>query len=368
MKTFIYIISLIFLLASCKGKIKVTGNSSSEIQDTLPAELAEPIESGEALLTDDVFGEVIALKGKHLTTNTIFKIRETEMIIKDSFLIMKNLNPDNQFMVFSLPGLRLIKSFGLSGKGPGEFQYPHLFPAEHPGALCYVVELTSSKIYSINKDLTLSEVAHQPFKTDKKYDDKQLFSFSNNHYYYAGHTSNGRAIFEVSLNGDTVIKKQVYDLAFSKDLRNWGNYIGDFGANKARGRLVYAYKYVKRLAFMDTSAQNIRILNFEKIQEQKKELISQLGPENVTHYWGMCAQPKYVYTLYSGRTPIEVGRELKKDACYIYLEQFDWNGKPVRKFKLDHWGYFCVDEKHNQLYIASVNDDEPLYVYNLPPL
>ncbi len=91
-----------------------------------------------------------------------------------------------------------------------------------------------------------------------------------------------------------------------------------------------------------------------------------LGPDNVTHYWGMSAQEDYLHVLYSGRTPMEVGRELNNTPGYIYVEQFDWNGNPIRKFKLDHWGYFCVNEEENSIYLASTTDENPFFICKLP--
>ena len=50
---------------------------------------------------------------------------------------------------------------------------------------------------------------------------------------------------------------------------------------------------------------------------------------------------------------------------YIYVEQFDWNGNPVKKYKLDDWGYFCVDEKNQTLYLASTAGVNALLKYDL---
>jgi hypothetical protein len=38
----------------------------------------------------------------------------------------------------------------------------------------------------------------------------------------------------------------------------------------------------------------------------------------------------------------------------------------VRKYKLDHWGYFTVDEPNNKRYLLSIHDDDPLLVFQLP--
>ena len=51
---------------------------------------------------------------------------------------------------------------------------------------------------------------------------------------------------------------------------------------------------------------------------------------------------------------------------YMVIEQYDWNGNPVKRYKLDQGGVFAVDEKAGKLYVASFYDDDPFYVYDLP--
>jgi hypothetical protein len=130
--------------------------------------------------------------------------------------------------------------------------------------------------------------------------------------------------------------------------------------------MVYAYKYFKRLAFMDFEANTVRTVNFSEKEPKNGDEIAMLAPENVTHYWGMSGQDRYVYVLHSGRSPVDVSMELKKGPGHIDVEKFDWNGNPVRKYRLDHWGYFCVDEKAKRIYMLSGIEDDPFWVYTIP--
>lgn len=88
----------------------------------------------------------------------------------------------------------------------------------------------------------------------------------------------------------------------------------------------------------------------------------------MTYYWGMSAHKDYVYLLYSGRTPLVVHRELAKGDGSIFVEQFDWNGNPIRKFKLDHWGYFGVDENNGNIYQVSTTLEDPILCYQMPKI
>jgi hypothetical protein len=368
MKTLVNsILAALIILSACRNasKSNTEENSGSPKSDSVASVPNPELKTGEIAVTDDAFGDVIELKGEQITTNQVFKIAETEMLVKDSLMIMKNYSNDFQFKIFRLPEFKLLKSFGKSGRGPDEFQFARLVKSEDKNTLCFIYEITNSKLYKVDRQLNMSPAAVKFAEKKPMFDEKQLYSFSDHDFYYVGNNNAGKSIYHITERGDSIKTNEVYNLAFSSGHRNWANYIGDFGANRSRGRLVYAYKYFKRLIFMDTTATKVRILNFQKDDAQKKEVLAQLGPENVTHYWGMSSQPDYVYVLYSGRTPLEVSKQFKHEDYYIFVEQFDWNGNPVRKYRLDHWGYFCVDEKSNSIYIASVNDDEPMFRYKL---
>lgn len=368
MKNLTFLALLVFIiLASCRNtsESKSQNFTTNAPSDSLVLTSFPELQTGEVNFTEDSFGKVIDLAGEQIVTNQIFKIGETEMLVKDSVLIMKNLSGENQFSVFRLPDFKLLKVFGKTGRGPDEFQYSHLVRSEENNNLCFIYEMTNSKLYKVDQQLNLTPANIRFEKKETMFDEKQLYSFGDSDFFYVANAKSGKAIFQTGLVNDSLETKEIYNLSFSPKHRNWANYIGDFGANKAKGRLVYAYKYFKRLVFMDTTGTKTRVINFQNDEVQKKEVLAQLGPDNVTHYWGMSCQPDYVYVLYSGRTPIEVSKQFKQENFYIFVEQFDWNGNPIRKFKLDHWGYFCVDEKSNSLYIASVNDDEPMFRYKL---
>jgi hypothetical protein len=177
----------------------------------------------------------------------------------------------------------------------------------------------------------------------------------------------GKAMFRFVLKNDSMNMKLIKDLAFSDKYKNWAAYIGDFGASRKNKRLVYAYKYFKRLIFFDIENSTSKVVSFDvPVKTGKGNAVSMMSPSNITYYWGMSVNDKYVYVLYSGRSPLEVTKELRGSSGYIYVEQFDWNGNPVSKYKLDNWGYFCVDDNGSTIYLASTTDESPFISYRLP--
>lgn len=86
----------------------------------------------------------------------------------------------------------------------------------------------------------------------------------------------------------------------------------------------------------------------------------------------VCIQSRYIILhlvknilTYRGRTPLQVSRENGKSDGYIFVEQYDWDGNPVARYKLDHWGRVISDGK--RLYQVCYMYDDPLFfVYIIP--
>lgn len=194
----------------------------------------------------------------------------------------------------------------------------------------------------------------------------KLAHIEKNDFAFVANSSTGKSIYRTIQHGDTLSRREVFNLALNARRKSPFAYIGSFAVNPAKNRMAYAYKYFKIIKFMDLEAETVRTVNFARDDfDDKTPYIVNGLDQNITHYWGACAQENYVYFLYSGRTPYEVVRAAQKENYYIYVEQYDWNGVPVRKYKLDQWGYFTVDEKNEKLYLTSTNHDDPFFEYNL---
>ncbi len=161
-------------------------------------------------------------------------------------------------------------------------------------------------------------------------------------------------------------EKGICDLSIPGLKGSWTTYIGDFGVNDLHGRLAFAYKYFKRLRIVDPSnmVQRETIFDSQNLSKGQND-IQTLEPTNITHFWGMSPGENHFWMLYSGRTPVDVQRDNRSNNKYIYVEKYDWNGNPVKKYRLDDWGYFCVDEKNETLYLSSTASVFSILKYDL---
>ncbi|MDD4514056.1 BF3164 family lipoprotein [Massilibacteroides sp.] len=358
-----------FLLFSCTSKTtKQTPVLALEDSAAIVEEPEIPLpelEEGEVYYKNkDPFNGVVDLTGTQMVADTvIFKLGETEMLIKDNRLIMKNINAP--IRVFQLPDLKFIGERGTVGNGPNEFLAYSLILSCDDDVLSYVYN--KGYIYKITTD---DELVFNRYKfTDKikQFDEKQMAETKKDNFVYIENSKTGKSIFHVNFENDTAVHKEILSLALTSRMKSWVPYIGDFVVNPQRNRMAYAYKYFKIIKFMDLEAKTIRTINFEKEKFDEGTLYKLDGmDQNTTHYWGACAGKDYVYFLYSGRTPSDVWKEGQKGLHYIFVEQYDWNGNPIKKYKLDQWGRFTVDEKDQKIYLASTNHDDPFFIYNLP--
>lgn len=373
---YFYLFTLTILcLTACQSKKKDAFLELTPVDTVIPEAKFPPLESGEVFLKEeDPFHGIIDLKGENVVADTfIFKPKESRMFISGDRMIMKNFSTSGDlgfFLIFKYPEMTFIQSAGVRGNGANEFVYPDLVPSADTSLLCYVYDSPKKRFNKLDKNgqLTPYEFEIRSNRQNSVFGSVgDLVNLGSDDFIYIDDSKTGKSIFRSTKAGDSIQTKEVISLQLNPKRKSPFTYIGDFGVNLAKNRMVYAYKYFKVLKFMDLEANTVRTLNFQQTGFDDGTLGIMDGlDQNVTHYWGMCAQEDYVYCLYSGRTPMEVGRESSKGNHYIYVEQFDWNGNPVKKYKLDKWGYFCVDEKGKKIWLTSMNFDDPFFVFNLP--
>jgi hypothetical protein len=268
-------------------------------------------------------------------------------------------------MIFELPSFKCITAFGVKGNGPDEFGYPRIVETLEDSILFYIFDMVNEKVYKVPEKHLYPEYYLSFPKQNRKFDEKQIVFVDSKTAYYVATAAKGKMIYSFSKDSMPQ-EKAIKNIAISGKKGSWTTVIGDFGINMNYGRMAYAYKYFKRLKIVDMQTMKERHIIF-KTKELEKGLndIATLEPTNITHYWGMSSNDEYFWMLYSGRTPIDVMSDNRNNKKYIYVEKFDWNGNPAKRYKLDDWGYFCVDGKKNTLYLASTASIYSLLKYKI---
>jgi hypothetical protein len=364
------------LVCSCGGGKKKTAadtaqdSLSTEAIPIAPAKL-DSLTVGEFFMKDDAFGETIPLAGTSVEVDDIFKVSGTEAVCVDTLLIMFNRQrADKRFLsVYSLPSLTFIESVGTFGRGPGEFIAPSMVPvSDDPGAVCYVVDMFTGQFSVLTPGLDLVSVENPLPEKYREYTSEKMYTARNRDEMIFSH---GNSIVRWR-RGDTLATDgatRLCDLSLRRT-NPGAAYTGALGVNYEQQRFVYAYKFVKRIVFGDFDG-GVRALQFGKVEKNlEDDARSSAGgaapiDSNTTHYWKIYTTPEHVYVSYSGRTPVDVHKANQKGERHIFMEVFDWNGNPLKRYRLDEWGYFTVDEERDTLWLLSADNPISFRAYEL---
>lgn len=366
MKKLLFCTLLCVGLGACGGK-KATATEGQEGPETDSVRVEAitelpPLEEGEIFLKDkDPFDEVIKLKGIHIVEPDTFIFRPSapNMLVEDNLLIMQN--GDAPFYIFHFPEFTYMKTIGRCGNGPDEFQFPFAVKSLDPDYLCYLCERTRGKLYGLDRKFRIHYI-NEIFKTRGGWGfPESLYAIGKTSFVYP----KGRHIFRATLEGDSVITDEIFNLTIGQAKKM--PVTGAMNVNPLRNRIVYAYKYAKIIKFMDMECKTIRTLNFQQsgFKEETLHIVDGLD-SNVTYYMQVLPTRDYVYITYSGRTPYKVAADSAKKNYYMYVEQYDWNGNPIKKYRLDAFAVFTtIDAKTNKLILTVYDYDDPFVVYQL---
>ncbi len=355
---------IIFLFFSCSSEHKNTQRTEN---DTKQNKNLSELKNETVYLQDDVFGKTIELTGKPVNLPANIEMREPQMLIKNDYLIIVTpFAGKNIFKVFSLPDFKLISKFGVAGGGPLEFNTPDIVPTDEPDKLFYIYEYPIQRLSYITNDFKLHRCKIKfPRGKLSASSLRKIHVLSDSNMLYVAMSENGKKIYHFNPDANPP-ETPVFDLALDEKYNNWAAYNGRFGVNKEKNRMVYAYLYFKELYFISLDAQNKKHIIFNYKKPKPGDAVQMLSPYNIAYYWHLSSSSTEVFIACENRTLVEAVNESKKGNDFLNIETYNWNGLPLHRYKLDHSGYFCVDEKRNKLYLLATSSEEAFYVYDLP--
>lgn len=367
MKHLVALFILISAICGCKNRKngQLDTVDAGIINDTLVA--------GEFYFKEDPFGETIELEGQNVITDNFFSFSGTELTLKDSVLILKTTARNNTHIVhlYRAPDLKFMGRLGSVGRGPFEFQYPMLVKSADSTALAYLYERNTQKLFKISNTYQLREL---PISLGQIiqigfFGIQSIFSLSENEFIVEESTDEERFLWNVKkANDDTgeYEKHKLLDISFDRSGNPHWAFMGHLATNVERNRVVYGYSFYRRLIFTDLAGEIKRVIKFDGAEFNPETVgIADGMDNNVFHYVDAIGGDDYLYLRYSGKNPVK-SAELKDENNTIIIEVWDWNGYPVKRYKLDHLGWITVDEKNKKIYQLNSRSEEPFFVYDLP--
>lgn len=364
-------------MASCHSKQKPS-ESQPETQDSTRVEQPElpPLEAGEVEYKDEsMFGEIIELEGRQIipADSFIFQPCEPKIVLKGNRLVMKvfSFGKDaHPYLIFNYPEMTFAEAKGTVGPGPEEFRFPDIIPTKDSTLLCYLMETTDEKMYQLDLDGNIIPYSF-PMKSSIQQGislKSDIYNLKRDDFIYIDHSSTGKSIMHSYREQDSICSREIYSLQLNPNMKSPYAYGGFFAVNPEKNRMVYIYQYFSVLKFMDMDATSVKTIKYNLKEFDGRTLRMADGlDKNVTYFWGISGGDDYVYCVYSGRTPAETARECGEGNTYMYVEQYDWNGNPIRKYKLKNFfGKVYVDEARKRMVGITFAYDDPFVEFKLP--
>jgi len=134
-------------------------------------------------------------------------------------------------------------------------------------------------------------------------------------------------------NGETPVEIYNFDPDQFKDLReSFHSFRGRLAINEREEKLVYAYQFLRRFDIINFDGELIKTV---EISPSTPLLPEKFDPENaVFSYMAIRASTDSFFLLYIGHSNKEA--QEKNYQLTTYIEEFDWDGYPLRRYQLDN--------------------------------
>ncbi len=292
--------------------------------------------------------------------------------VEDKVVILSQ-KTDSAFFVYRLPGFEYLYSFGAKGEGPDDFSYPYLRTQDVSTLPFYLEDLNKGNRYTyLISDRGAKKTGERKGKLYNVlfYVNDSVTFQSNSDYSGEYLKSYCRTITKNEATIDSLIPLSYYKSFKVSHFDGGGigisgRYYNDPQFVYNNGRLVILYGDVRRTDVYDISADGKITLKQSFGDSSTSEQINAMNLENTQSgesYYGIQGTEKHIYVLSGDYRKEEEGRKLLKS----YVEVYDWDGNPVKKFDLGGaFNRFLVDEPHGKIFCYDSSQDfEQVFVYD----
>lgn len=327
-------------------------------------------------VTQESFASPIQLRGRYnrLASSTLVSPSKVYLAADTLLVIIDRHNIDGQILLFNCQNnLQFLAKTGFSGSGPGE--YLGLWDVQSYGNTLWAFDAVESSITLLNIDSIINNrnyILSQRIRiTQPKIHDFLLLDETT---FIAGYHGREPRFSVFNLN-----KERLYSFFKYPELPNIYNidpenfnynvkaniYRVNLAHGISRRQMVIGYVYTALLQVVDYEKRECVLTvqgpdnNFPPEYVLTNDGRADLSGNGQLGYLDLKATDNFIYGLYSGRSNI-------LDLRANQIVQYDWSGKPIRRYVLDHDIYsFAIDEKNKKIYGIDASDN-PLIEYDLP--
>jgi hypothetical protein len=322
------------------------------------------------LNTLELFESEIKLKGQLQKIDTDKIGNPIGIQVLDSSILILNWGRDYYVSVFSKKEGKFLNEFGKKGRGPNELNRAVSMDYNCKQNTLDIFTRTPKRInyYSIDSIYSNSIAKHtnefMP-KDGSCYHTKRI----KNGAISTGRFNKGRyAYFDF-------IKDSIFYLggypSFNRDFElssaQKSNLIqGLMKVSPDNDRFVFASSFAEVFEINKFQGNNLKLVkrySFNNSDFNKGNGRAYGKRSNIRAYMHLDASEEKIFALYTNK---RIEEYVKNTFVGEYLLVFDWNGKPIKKFKLDKpLGCFSYDNTDNSIYGLTLEEDIQLVKYNI---
>lgn len=277
--------------------------------------------------------------------------------------VVVSRNTDSLFFVYRLPDFKYLYRFGFQGNGPNDFMRPRFIPDVSGQGQLLVPGLRKMSWIDLGDDkATISRTEkYEGYESPRLLvNDSIIVNFG-----VVPGAGELKAFYQTINTKSKQILDSTQVLLYTKALIAKTGRLNFPNLAAKAGRMAAVYADVPRIDILAVSPEGKLTLEQSKGELLTPEQINALDLANRTKGMGISGTQgtdKYIYAFsYDYESPNPPARKQLNS----YMEVYDWDGNPVKKFDLGRlFSQFLVDEPRGRIYCYHYNYDfENVYVY-----
>ena len=317
-----------------------------------------------SISTND-FLEQKTLTAERIKTNETLNIKN--LTIQDSFLLINNSRKDSLFMIYNLKTGNCIKSWGIRGRGPGEYGlFTHLLKVS-PKKF-QIADFSRYKIETYNipkfEEESKSNILENYQSNDNREIPQNIATSDGYRYFYDNLFRNKLTLNKWDFGNDPI---EINNFNHCTSLLKSPKLsIGCLAINTKANKIVYAYQFSRRFDIFN--AQGTREKTIEVNPGSSSNLIEKhIDRKNLEMcYIGAKTFKDSFYLLFIGHSPKDIEKNKFLIPCYI--EEYDWNGNPLNLYRVDRFisdfDIYKNNNKSKSFIGVDIRDEHPLLLLN----
>lgn len=325
-------------------------------------------ESTITKISKEDFKEQDVKQIRQIPLNVIMMNKEVDILVKNGYLVIKALgrySGAKLINIFSEDGSKHIKELAPFGSGPDEFTDLRIIPTSDDDLLCYILSLHNKKLYALDNKLSLEYISIFPMPNnieDFRLGVNDLYHLKTDEFLCQQRAENGLGICKININ-DSIVTGLV-GLNFSESLDSfWQIYTGHTAYNPQKNLIAYSMSYFDRILLFNADNSHLKVIQcgtLSKLVSKSRSDFYNTGEEK-TYYRALFSDENFFYALYKGEK--RYSPDFDENGHY-YIEKYDWEGNPVKRYKLPKgMGFYggCSTNENNVFYLVCSHEDEFLF-------